>query len=85
MADGRLVSSASPESQLADAACSNSDLPLLRKARGGHNGFEVVDVSEWLRGVDAGDGAMDSCHFNAEGHRIVGEHLAEYLLANELR
>jgi lysophospholipase L1-like esterase len=81
-AGGRLVVLASPELNWSTPR-PNSDLSLLRKLAAA-NGFEVVDVSEWLRGVDAATVRMDSCHFNAEGHRLVGEHLGEYLLANEL-
>jgi lysophospholipase L1-like esterase len=28
---------------------------------------------------------MDGFHFNAKGHRLIGEHLAEYLLARDVR
>ena len=48
-------------------------------------GIEVIDVSRWLSGVDSKRIAMDSCHFNAEGHRLVGERLAEYLLEHDLK
>jgi hypothetical protein len=27
---------------------------------------------------------MDMCHFNAFGHRLIGERLADYLLDNDL-
>ena len=60
------------------------DLPVLRDFAA-KQGFELIDLSEWLRGVDSARIAMDACHFNAEGHRILGEHLAEYLLAHDLR
>jgi lysophospholipase L1-like esterase len=48
-------------------------------------GIEVIDLSEWVRGVPAKQIAIDTCHFNAEGHRLVGEHLADYLLQHDLR
>ena len=81
-AGGRLVVLASPDLEGA-AVRPNGDLPALRKLGAAH-GFEVVDVSEWLTGVDAASVRMDACHFNAEGHRIVGQHLAEYLLSHDL-
>ena len=82
-AGGRLLVLASPD-LAGDVARPNGDLPALRQL-GAQHGFEVIDVSEWLQGVGAATIRMDGCHFNAEGHRIVGEHLAEYLLAHDLR
>jgi lysophospholipase L1-like esterase len=60
------------------------DLPFLRKFAAAH-GIEVIDVSQWVRGVESKRIAMDRLHFNAEGHRIVGEHLADYLLEHDLK
>lgn len=48
-------------------------------------GIEVIDLSEWLTGVDSTAIAIDGCHFNAEGHRLIGEHLADYLLQHDLK
>ena len=48
-------------------------------------GIEVIDLTEWLRGVDSKQIGMDGCHFNAEGHRLIGEHLADYLLQHDLQ
>jgi GDSL-like Lipase/Acylhydrolase family len=80
---GRMVVLAAPELD-SPTPRPNGDLPLLRRL-GAEHGFEVVDVSQWLTGVDAPSVRMDGCHFNAEGHRIVGEHLAEYLLSHDLK
>jgi lysophospholipase L1-like esterase len=78
----RLLVLASPE--LDGTAKSTADLPLLQQfAR--ERGIEVVDLSEWLGGVPAERIALDRCHFNAEGHRLIGEHLAAYLLQHDLQ
>jgi hypothetical protein len=82
-AGGRLVVLASPDLE-GKVAHPNNELAVLRQL-GAQHGFEVIDVSEWLQGVDAAAIRMDGCHFNAEGHRIVGEHLAEYILAHDLQ
>ena len=80
---GRLVVLASPPLD-GDVVRPNSDLPELRRLAE-QQGFEVIDLSEWLAGSDAATIRMDGCHFNAAGHRLVGERLAEYLLAHDLR
>jgi lysophospholipase L1-like esterase len=59
------------------------ELPQLREFAARH-GIEVVDLSEWLRGIDARTIAMDSCHFNERGHQLVGERLATHLLNHEV-
>jgi lysophospholipase L1-like esterase len=82
-AGGRLVVLASPDLE-GEASRPNNDLPSLRRL-GAEHGFEVIDVNEWLQGADVAAVRMDGCHFNAEGHRIVGEHLADYLLAHDLK
>lgn len=66
------------------AAQPTGDLALLQEF-GARHGVEVIDVSEWLRGVDPRQIALDGCHFNAEGSRIVGERLGEYLLQHDLK
>jgi lysophospholipase L1-like esterase len=48
-------------------------------------GIEVIDLSTWLRGLPSAAIRLDGCHFNATGHRIIGEHLAEYLLQRDLK
>jgi lysophospholipase L1-like esterase len=48
-------------------------------------GFEVIDVSEWLRGSRSKDLTFDGSHFTAEGHRLLGERLATYLLSHDLQ
>lgn len=80
---GRLVVLASPELD-GDVVRSNGQLPTLRE-QGAAHGFEVVDIGPWLDGGPAPDVRFDGCHFNAEGHRRVAAHLAEYLLANDVR
>ena len=82
-AGGRLVVLASPN-LAADAIRANQELPLLRQLAAEH-GFEVVDLGAWLDGVPAATIRQDECHFNAEGHRLIGEHLAEYLLGHDLQ
>lgn len=76
-AGGKLVVLASPELD-GSTPRPSSDLGMLR-ALAEQEGFEVIDVSEWLRGEDASRIRLDGCHFNAEGHRLLGERLAEYL------
>lgn len=60
------------------------DLPMLQQFATTH-GIEVIDVSEWIRDIPSREIAVDGCHFNARGHRILGEHLAEYLLQHDLK
>ncbi|MFN8643455.1 MAG: hypothetical protein U0802_18000 [Candidatus Binatia bacterium] len=79
---GRLVVLASPPLD-GDAARPNPELPALRRLAA-EQGFEVIDVSQWLDGHDAAAIRMDGCHFNADGHRLIGAHLADYLLAHDL-
>ena len=82
-AGGRLVVLASPDLG-GDAIRPNNDLPALRRLAPAH-GFEVIDLSEWLPGAAAADVRMDDCHLNAEGHRRIGEQLAQYLRKRDLR
>ena len=51
---------------------------------GADAGFPVVDVTPWLSGVSSTDIGLDTCHMNARGHRIVAEHLADYLVDHGL-
>ena len=82
-AGGRLLVLASPD--LGGVAPQPIvDLPLLRQFAA-TRGIEVIDLREWLAGVDVRQIALDSCHFNAEGHRLIGERLAEYLLERDLK
>lgn len=80
---GRLVVLASPDLG-GEAALPNGQLPTLREL-GAKEGFDVVDLAAWLDGGRAEDVRIDGCHFNAEGHRRIAQHLADYLLANDLR
>lgn len=82
-AGGRLVVLASPELS-GDTARPNNELPMLRQLAT-EQGFEVVDLAEWIAGVPAATIRMDGCHFNAEGHRLIGEHLADHVLAHDLQ
>jgi lysophospholipase L1-like esterase len=82
-AGARLVVFASPELD-GETVVPNRQLPALREL-GAQHGFEVVDIAPWLDDAPAPDIRFDGCHFNAEGHRRVGAHLAAYLLANDLR
>jgi len=82
-AGGRLLVLASPELN-GPAPTPNGDLPRLQQLAASQ-GFEVIDVSEWLRGTNTSDIALDGCHFNAKGHAIIGEHLADYLLQHDLK
>ena len=61
-----------------------ADLPALREFAA-LRGVEIIDLSEWLRGIESKDIAMDGVHFNAPGHRVVGERLADYLLQRDLK
>jgi len=80
---GRVVVLASPLLEGPDPE-PNGDLPRLQRFAA-TRGFEVIDLSEWLRGVSSKQIGLDACHFNAEGHRLIGEHLAEYLLQHDLK
>lgn len=80
---GRVVILASPELN-GVAPQPNADLPLLLQFASTH-GIEVIDLSDWLRGVDVKQIAIDGCHFSAEGHRLIGEHLTTYLLQHDLQ
>jgi lysophospholipase L1-like esterase len=82
-AGGRMLVLASP-SLSGTSPRPNDFLTPLRQFASAH-GIEVIDLSEWLRGVDVRDIAMDSCHFNAAGHHVIGERLAEYLLEHDLK
>jgi lysophospholipase L1-like esterase len=80
---GRLLVLASPGLD-GERPYPNRDLFSLRKLGEGH-GFEVIDLTEWLGDTDAASVAMDPVHFNAEGHRILAERLAAYLLERDLQ
>jgi len=80
---GRLVVLASADLS-GTSADPTSDLPLLQTFAASR-GIEVIDLSQWLRGVDPKQIAIDTCHFNAAGHRMIGERLAEYLLQHYLK
>lgn len=60
------------------------NVPALLRECASPRGIEIVDVTEWLGGAGAEGVGLDNCHFNAEGHRRVGEGLAAYLLAHQL-
>ena len=62
----------------------NPDLGRLREFAG-TNGIEVIDLGGWLQGHRSEEVAIDTCHFSAVGHRLIGERLAEYLLAHDLK
>jgi len=82
-AGGRLLVLASPE--LTDATPKPvEDLDQVQQFAASR-GIEVVDITQWVAGVSSKTIAMDGCHFNAAGHRIIGEHLADYLLQHDLR
>jgi lysophospholipase L1-like esterase len=80
---GRLVILASPDLSRALPE-PLSDLSRLRAFAAGR-GIEVIDLTEWVRGFSSKQIGRDMCHFNAEGHRLIGEHLAEYLLEHDLK
>jgi hypothetical protein len=81
-AGGRLLVLASPR---LDGAFPepNDDLRRL-KQHASRRGIEVIDLDEWFPGVRADRIALDGCHFNPEGHRLIAERFAEYLLDNDL-
>jgi lysophospholipase L1-like esterase len=60
-----------------------NDLAALRQFAA-TRGIEAIDLTEWVRGVPTGQIAIDQCHFNTEGHRLIGVRLAEYLLEHDL-
>ena len=82
-AGGRLVVLSSADFST-DTPRPNGDLARLREL-GSTRGFEVIDLAEWLPAVTSKEVARDSCHFNAEGHRLIGQRLAEYLLDRDLK
>jgi hypothetical protein len=82
-AGGRLLVLVSPEFH-GTAVQPSADLPLLRQLAA-DRGIEVIDLSEWLSGTPVPEIALDACHFNAEGHRLIGERLAAHLLQHDLR
>lgn len=82
-AGGRLVVLASPDLG-GDAVRPSSELPLLRELAANHQ-FEVIDLATWLGGIPAAEIRLDGCHFNANGHRLIGQQIAEYVLAHHLR
>lgn len=43
------------------------------------NGIDLIDVSQWFVDRPSQDVALDGCHFNAEGHRIIAGNLADYI------
>ena len=57
-----------------------SDMKELGRKRG----FEVVDVTPWVAGIPSSEIALDGCHFNEKGHRLLAENLAELLVKNYL-
>lgn len=82
-AGGRLLVLASPVFT-GPAPRPSEDLPRLRALAAGR-GFEVIDLSAWLEGLDPAQVALeDRCHFSVEGHRVIGERLAEYLVHHDL-
>jgi hypothetical protein len=82
-AGARMIIVVSP--QLTGATASPiDDLEFLRNF-GAPRGIEVIDLSEWLQGIDVQRIAMDGCHFNVEGHRLLGARFAEYLLQRNLK
>jgi lysophospholipase L1-like esterase len=80
---GRLLILASAD-LTGTAAKPTADIALLREFAAAR-GIEVIDISEWLRGMDASELALDACHFNAQGHRLLAERFANYLLAHDLK
>jgi len=52
---------------------------------GAGRGIDVIDLASWLKGQQSREIGMDMCHFNEKGHRLIGEHLARYLLEHDLR
>jgi len=47
---------------------------------GARNGVDVIDLATWVAGIDCKEIALDSCHFNARGHQVIGRRLADYVL-----
>lgn len=83
-AGGRLLILASPD-LTGTSPRPIVDLPALRRFAE-PRGIEVIDVSQWLAGVASAEVVLDDrVHFNPEGHRIVGERLADYLLQHDLK
>jgi GDSL-like Lipase/Acylhydrolase family len=83
-AGGRMVILASPRFN-APSPQSPSDLAVLQEFASAH-GIELIDLTEWLGDVETKQVAIDACcHFNAEGHRRIGERLADYLLQHDLK
>jgi lysophospholipase L1-like esterase len=81
-ANGKLLVLASPDFS-GPAPKPDGDLGRLQEFAA-NRGIDVIDLAEWLRGASSKEVALDSCHFNAEGHRRIGKHLAEYLLQHQL-
>ena len=63
----------------------SNELPEALRQCASPRGIEVINLTEWLGGAEADGIALDSVHFNEEGHRRIGEALAAYLLAHDLR
>ena len=82
-AGGRLLVLASPQ-MLAHSPEPTSDFQLLQDFAS-TRGIEVIDLSAWLRDFNSKDISFDGSHFNAKGHQVVGERLAEYLLQHDLK
>ncbi|HVM97242.1 MAG TPA: hypothetical protein VMT89_12690 [Candidatus Acidoferrales bacterium] len=79
----RVVVLVSPGLDKAEPAAIDDLVVLQRFAADG--GIEVIDLSQWLKGIESKRIAMDICHFNEEGHRVLGERLADYLLKRDLK
>jgi hypothetical protein len=82
-AGGRLLVLASAELD-GPVPKTTADLPMLQQLAASR-GIEVIDLTQWLPGVSSKDIALDGCHFNAEGHRLIAEHLVDYLLQHDLK
>jgi lysophospholipase L1-like esterase len=83
-AGARLVVLASPDLN-GPSPRPNDDLERLRQLAA-NRGFEVIDLSTWVSDASSPQIAQrDGYHFNAEGHRRIGERLAEYLLQHDLK
>lgn len=82
-AGGRLVVLASP--RLDSARPKSLDELAQLQEFAATQGIEVVDLTPWLGEVESKQVAMDGYHFNAEGHRLIGQRLAEYLLEHDLK
>jgi lysophospholipase L1-like esterase len=82
-AGGRLLVLASPGLDQ-ESPRPNADLPRLRQLASAR-GIEVIDLSEWLQGVSTRQIALDGCHFNVEGQRLIAERFADYLLDRDLK